>query len=86
MCGRIGAMIEQGATAPDFTLPDQDGENVSLSDFRGKPVVLYFYPKAGTSVCTTQACGLRDPAPTTRPPAPSSRGLAGLGEGRQEVR
>jgi len=53
-------MIEQGATAPDFTLPDQDGENVSLSDFRGKPVVLYFYPKAGTSACTTQACGLRD--------------------------
>jgi thioredoxin-dependent peroxiredoxin len=53
-------MIEQGATAPDFTLPDQNGEDVSLSDFRGRPVVLYFYPKAGTSGCTTQACGIRD--------------------------
>jgi thioredoxin-dependent peroxiredoxin len=53
-------MIEEGAQAPDFTLPDQDGEQVSLSDFRGSPVVLYFYPKAGTSGCTTQACGIRD--------------------------
>jgi thioredoxin-dependent peroxiredoxin len=41
-------MIEEGAEAPDFTLPDQDGENVTLSDLRGRPVVLYFYPKAGT--------------------------------------
>src|SRR5215212_11182844 len=53
-------MIESGAKAPDFTLPDQDGNDVSLSDFRGNPVVLYFYPKAGTSGCTTQACGIRD--------------------------
>jgi peroxiredoxin Q/BCP len=53
-------MIEQGASAPDFTLPDQDGHNVSLSDVRGSPVVLYFYPTAGTSGCTTQACGIRD--------------------------
>ncbi len=53
-------MIEAGAHAPDFTLPDQEGEDVSLSDFRGRPVVLYFYPKADTPGCTTQACGIRD--------------------------
>jgi thioredoxin-dependent peroxiredoxin len=53
-------MIETGTTAPDFTLPDQDGNEVSLSDFRGQTVVLYFYPKADTPGCTTQACGIRD--------------------------
>jgi thioredoxin-dependent peroxiredoxin len=56
-------MIEVGAQAPDFTLPDQDGEPVTLSDLRGKPVVLYFYPKADTPGCTTQACGVRDQLP-----------------------
>jgi thioredoxin-dependent peroxiredoxin len=53
-------MIETGAQAPDFTLPDQDGTDVTLSDFRGQTVVLYFYPKADTPGCTTQACGIRD--------------------------
>ena len=53
-------MIEQGQPAPDFELPDQDGHTVKLSDFRGQPVVLYFYPKADTPGCTTQACGIRD--------------------------
>ena len=53
-------MIAPGQSAPDFTLPDQDGNPVSLSDFRGQTVVLYFYPKANTSGCTTQACGVRD--------------------------
>ena len=53
-------MIEAGTTAPDFTLPDQEGDDVSLSDFRGRPVVLYFYPKADTPGCTAQACGIRD--------------------------
>ncbi len=53
-------MIEAGTTAPDFTLPDQEGEDVSLADFRGSPVVLYFYPKADTPGCTTQAWGVRD--------------------------
>jgi peroxiredoxin Q/BCP len=52
--------IEAGDTAPDFTLPNQDGEQVTLSHLRGKPVVLYFYPKADTPGCTTQACGIRD--------------------------
>jgi peroxiredoxin Q/BCP len=53
-------MIEQGSQAPDFELPDQDGRAVKLSDFRGQPVVVYFYPKADTPGCTTQACGVRD--------------------------
>ncbi|HEX6390410.1 MAG TPA: thioredoxin-dependent thiol peroxidase [Solirubrobacteraceae bacterium] len=53
-------MIEEGAEAPDFTLPDQDGEDVTLSELRGRPVVLYFYPRADTPGCTTQACGIRD--------------------------
>ncbi len=49
-----------GDEAPDFTLPDQRGNPVSLSGLRGKPVVLYFYPKADTPGCTVQACGVRD--------------------------
>ena len=53
-------MLEVGDTAPDFTLPDQDGNEVSLSGLRGRNVVLYFYPKADTPGCTTQACGVRD--------------------------
>src|SRR3954470_2285236 len=56
-------MIEPGAKAPDFTLPDQDGNPVSLSDFAGQTVVLYFYPKADTPGCTTQACGVRHHLP-----------------------
>ena len=46
--------------APQFTTTDQNGEAVSLADFKGKKVVLYFYPKASTPGCTTQACGIRD--------------------------
>ena len=53
-------MLEEGTEAPDFTLPDQTGTPVSLSDFAGRTVVLYFYPKADTPGCTTQACGIRD--------------------------
>lgn len=56
-------MIVTGAQAPDFMLPDQDGEDVKLGDLRGRPVVLYFYPKADTPGCTTQACGIRDRGP-----------------------
>jgi peroxiredoxin Q/BCP len=51
---------EPGDIAPDFTLPDQEGNPVTLSSLRGKSVVLYFYPKASTPGCTTQACGIRD--------------------------
>jgi peroxiredoxin Q/BCP len=53
-------MIEAGTPAPDFELSDQDGRPVKLSDLRGRPVVVYFYPKADTPGCTTQACGVRD--------------------------
>jgi peroxiredoxin Q/BCP len=53
-------VIETGQDAPDFTLPDQDGKDVTLSGLRGSPVVLWFYPRASTPGCTTQACGLRD--------------------------
>ncbi len=56
-------MPKIGEPAPDFALPNQDGEIVRLSDFRGKKVVLFAFPKAGTSGCTTQACGFRDEFP-----------------------
>ncbi|MFL5974095.1 MAG: thioredoxin-dependent thiol peroxidase, partial [Solirubrobacterales bacterium] len=55
-------MVEVGQPAPDFELPDQNGEPVRLSDLRGQRIVLYFYPKADTPGCTTQACGIRDHA------------------------
>ncbi|HEV2791734.1 MAG TPA: thioredoxin-dependent thiol peroxidase [Solirubrobacterales bacterium] len=53
-------MLAEGDKAPDFSLPDQHGEEVELSDLRGETVVLYFYPRADTPGCTTQACGIRD--------------------------
>ncbi len=53
-------MLEPGTKAPAFTLPDQDGNPVKLADLKGKTVVVYFYPKADTPGCTTQACGIRD--------------------------
>lgn len=53
-------MVEIGQAAPTFTLEDVSGERVSLEDFRGKQVVLYFYPKDMTPGCTTQACDFRD--------------------------
>ncbi|MEO8095233.1 MAG: thioredoxin-dependent thiol peroxidase [Pseudolysinimonas sp.] len=52
--------LEPGDTAPDFTLPDQTGTPVTLSDLRGKKVIVYFYPEAMTPGCTTQACDFRD--------------------------
>jgi thioredoxin-dependent peroxiredoxin len=53
-------MVEEGKPAPDFELTSDAGETVKLSDFRGRPVVLYFYPKDDTAGCTAQACGIRD--------------------------
>ena len=53
-------MLAAGERAPDFTLPDQDGDRVKLSNLKGETVVLYFYPRADTPGCTTQACGVRD--------------------------
>ena len=52
--------LEVGQLAPAFTLPDQDGQEVSLADFSGKKVILYFYPAASTPGCTKQACDFRD--------------------------
>ena len=52
--------LKEHMIAPDFALPDQDGNIRKLSDFRGKPVILYFYPKDFTSGCTTEACNFRD--------------------------
>lgn len=52
--------IEVGQTAPDFTLNDQDNNPVTLSELQGKKVLIYFYPRASTPGCTTQACALRD--------------------------
>jgi thioredoxin-dependent peroxiredoxin len=52
--------LQPGDVAPDFTLPDQNGNPVTLSELRGKNVALYFYPKADTPGCTAQACGVRD--------------------------
>jgi len=53
-------MLEPGTPAPDFTLADQNGQAHSLADYRGKKVVLYFYPKDNTSGCTKQACGFAE--------------------------
>lgn len=53
-------MLKEGTSAPDFTLNDKEGNSVRLSDFRGKKVVLYFYPKDNTPGCTKQACAFRD--------------------------
>ena len=61
MCpGSLRQMLAPGDPAPDFEIPNQDGTPVRLSDLRGQRVVLYFYPKADTPGCTTQACGVRD--------------------------
>ena len=63
------AELKSGASAPAFSLLDQDGKTVQLSDFAGKKLLLYFYPKTDTPGCTTQACSIRDAMPD----------LAGLG-------
>jgi peroxiredoxin Q/BCP len=67
-------MIDEGTEAPDFQLTSDEGSTVRLSDLRGKPVVLYFYPKDDTPGCTKQACGLRDSYDAFR-----ERGAAVLG-------
>lgn len=59
-------MLEVGTIAPDFTLPDQNGELRSLADYRGSRVILYFYPKDMTSGCTSQACAFGDLYPQFR--------------------
>lgn len=56
----MATKLEKGATAPAFTLPDETGRDVSLADFAGRRVIVYFYPAASTPGCTTQACDFRD--------------------------
>jgi peroxiredoxin Q/BCP len=56
----VNALLSAGTAASEFTLLDKDGNNISLADFRGKKVILYFYPAASTPGCTTQACDFRD--------------------------
>ena len=56
-------MLEVGAKAPDFTLPDQNGDLHSLSEYKGKKIILYFYPKDNTAGCTKQACGFAERYP-----------------------
>ncbi|CEK12669.1 Peroxiredoxin [Chthonomonas calidirosea] len=67
-------MLKEGDLAPDFTLPDQEGHPVTLSDLRGRTVVLFFYPRADTPGCTAEACGFRDMAQRFR-----ERGIELLG-------
>ena len=73
-------MLEIGTKAPEFTLPDQNGEEKRLSDYRGKKVILYFYPKDMTSGCTKQACSFRDLYPQFR-----EKGAVVLGVSRDTV-
>ena len=73
-------MMETGIKAPDFTLPDQNGESHSLSDYRGQKVVLYFYPKDMTGGCTKQACGFGDLYPHFR-----EKGAVVLGVSKDSV-
>ena len=73
-------MLEIGTKAPDFTLPDQNGVLRSLSDFRGRKVVLYFYPKDMTSGCTRQACGFAELYPQF-----TERGAAVIGVSKDSV-
>ena len=73
-------MLSIGTSAPDFTLPDQNGEMHSLADYRGKKVVLYFYPKDNTAGCTKQACGFGE-----RYPQFTEKGAVVLGVSKDSV-
>ena len=73
-------MLEIGTQAPDFTLPDQNGNMHSLSEYRGKKVILYFYPKDNTAGCTKQACGFAE-----RYPQFTEKGAVVLGISKDSV-
>lgn len=74
-------MLEIGTRAPDFTLPDQNGVSHSLSDYRGKKVILYFYPKDQTAGCTKEACSFRD-----RYPQITEKGAVVIGISKDSVK
>ena len=80
LSGGSGSIIEGGKPAPDFSLVADDGRTVSLKHFRGKKVVLYFYPKDDTPGCTVEACGFRDTLPDV-----SSAGAIVLGVSRDDT-
>src|SRR5437667_10805504 len=71
--------LKVGDPAPEFTLPDENGNPVSLADFRGKRIVLFFYPRDNTPGCTAQACGFRDEFQLIQ--AKNAVGLGGSGQG-----
>ena len=73
-------MLETGTKAPEFNLPDQNGQLHSLSDYKGQKVILYFYPKDNTSGCTKQACGFAD-----RYPQFKEKGAVVLGVSKDSV-
>ena len=73
-------MLEVGTKAPSFELPDQNGEMHRLEDYRGKKVILYFYPKDNTSGCTKQACGFSE-----RYPQVTEKGAVVLGVSKDTV-
>lgn len=73
-------MLQPGTKAPDFTLPDQNGELHSLSDYRGRKIILYFYPKDSTAGCTKQACGYSE-----RVPHFTERGVEIIGVSKDSV-
>ncbi len=70
------AYLHTGDKAPEFTLPDQCGNMVALSDFRGKSLLIYFYPKADTPGCARQACGVRDAMPDLKSTAVAAIGIS----------
>ena len=74
-------MLEVGSLAPDFSLPDENGEIHKLSDYRGQKVILYFYPKDNTAGCTRQACGFKD-----RYPLIQEKGAVVLGISKDSAR
>ncbi len=74
-------MLEVGSLAPNFSLPDENGEIHKLSDYRGQKVILYFYPKDNTAGCTKQACGFKD-----RYPLIQEKGAVVLGISKDSVR
>ncbi|MDO4178560.1 MAG: peroxiredoxin [Phascolarctobacterium sp.] len=74
-------MLEVGVKAPEFTLPDQNGDVHSLKDYQGKKVILYFYPKDNTSGCTKQACGFAE-----RYPQIMEKGAVVLGVSKDSVK
>jgi len=77
---RVMALIDGGKKAPAFTLKDQDGKTQKLSDYAGRPVVLYFYPKDDTPGCTKETCAFRDNLPKFKPSKAAVLGISILDE------